>query len=257
MASRAQLIAELASNHGGDVPLLQDMIAAAADSGADFVKLQLYDAAMLRDDDPQKAWLTLAQVDRRILDIAIGHAAKRGVKLTASVFGIPQAQMARDAGLTTIKIGSGEIERLDLLSYCQPNFERVFVSHGLQRLMTFRGYPLVAGENIVPFYGVSQYPTPYFRGLAALHQKPVNTGYSAWGWSCHGENIEVCKEAALHGATYVERHFSMPFAKRISAWDSDAESFRELRDFADECAWEGTAEHQAACDKFLTRWSSK
>jgi sialic acid synthase SpsE len=78
-----------------------------------------------------------------------------------------------------------------------------------------------------------------------------------WGWSDHGEDIEVCKEAALHGATYIERHFSMPFAKRISAWDSDATSLRELRDFCDSVAWEGTKAHTDACDKFITRWSGQ
>jgi sialic acid synthase SpsE len=104
------------------------------------------------------------------------------------------------------------------------------------------------------FHSVSQYPTPYFRGLAKLTQIH-KTG--VWGWSDHGEDIEVCKEAALHGATYIERHFSMPFAKRISAWDSDATSLRELRDFCDSVAWEGTKAHTDACDKFITRWSGQ
>ena len=58
---RTQIIAELASNAGGDVKHAKDLISACADAGADYVKVQAYDAAWLRDDDPQKAWLIESQ----------------------------------------------------------------------------------------------------------------------------------------------------------------------------------------------------
>jgi sialic acid synthase SpsE len=78
MATRTQLIAELASSHGGDVALASDMIRVFADAGADWVKLQLYDAACLADSDPQKAWLTQAQVTRPMLDMLLDVATRTG-----------------------------------------------------------------------------------------------------------------------------------------------------------------------------------
>jgi sialic acid synthase SpsE len=209
----------------------------------------------LRDDDPQKEWLAKAQVSYVLLNFAIYQASKRNVQLTASVFGIPQAQMAKDAGLTTIKIGSGEIERVDLNDFVREHFKSVWLSKGLgmPSQVSWRFDP-----QVVHFYGVSQYPTPYFKGLARLMQARVyHQPGRTFGWSDHGENIEVCKEAALHGATYIERHFSMPFAPRQSAWDSDAASLRELRDFCESVAWEGQPEHTDACAKYLTRWSGQ
>src|SRR3990167_5513109 len=58
--SQVEIIAELATSHGGDVALAEDMIAAAADSGAHTVKIQSYTLARLNPTDPQREWLTKA-----------------------------------------------------------------------------------------------------------------------------------------------------------------------------------------------------
>jgi N,N'-diacetyllegionaminate synthase len=190
--ARTQIVAELASNHGGNIGLAHEMIQAAAGAGCDYVKLQLYDASRLKPDDPQKAWLQQAQVERPFLDACLAWANIAGVKLAASVFGIPQAQMALAAGLTTVKLGSGESGRDDLMKECVRRFKTVWVSVGLARQKR------LWDGHVVTFYGVSQYPTPYMRGLAALMQRPA--GY-AFAWSDHGLDLEVAKEAILHGAT--------------------------------------------------------
>jgi sialic acid synthase SpsE len=244
---RTQIIAELASNHGGNLDLAQEMIRAAAGAGCEWVKLQLFDASKLADTDPQKAWLTQSQVDRRFLDECLATAAESGVRLTASVFGIPEAQMALDAGLTTIKLGSGEVRRSDLSLACAVLFgsSNVWMSHGL-----YFDKP----HDFMSFYSISQYPTPYMRGLALLTQCDK---FDQWGWSDHGADLEVAKEAMLHGATYVERHFSYGKEARWQAWDTDVEGLKELRKHADDCAWEGTESHQAACAAYLGRWGSE
>ena len=43
MGMRTQIVAELASNHGGQWDIAEVMIQSAADHGADWVKVQLYD----------------------------------------------------------------------------------------------------------------------------------------------------------------------------------------------------------------------
>lgn len=254
MAARALLVAELASNHGGDWSVLRELIEAAANAGADYVKLQLYDASMLREDDPQKAWLNQAQVSRAMLGHARDIAAGCRVQLTASVFGIPQAQMAREVGLTTIKIGSGEVSNLALYNAVWDlRFDEVWVSEGISRAPWTEMTTPRVGRRYV-FYGVSQYPTPYIRGLAVLTNRLKSMPF---GWSDHGDSLEVAKEAILHGATYVERHFNIHDGPRdFAEWDTDADGFAELRAFAEQAAWEGTPEHEAACKTYLNRWGN-
>jgi sialic acid synthase SpsE len=107
-----------------------------------------------------------------------------------------------------------------------------------------------------PFHGISQYPTPYLRGLAALYR--VGATFGAWGWSDHGDTLEVAKEAILHGATYLERHYTLGVGRgcRHDAWDTSYDQLKELRTFAEACAWKGTAEHTAACKTYLGRWGA-
>lgn len=256
MAVRTQLIAELASNHAGNWVLAMDMIRAAADAGADWVKVQLYDADTLKVDDPQRDWLKQSQVSRGMLDHLLEASAAVGVKLTASVFGIPQAQMAKDAGLTTIKIGSGEIRRGDLVKACADIFGNrgeVWISEGVESRQVAGTAELACR---VPFFGISQYPAPYFRSLARLTQvASITCPDLPWGWSDHAEGIELAKEALLYGPTYLERHFTIKGA-RNAAWDTWPSDFRALRDFAESVAWEGTTDHSEACAKYLNRWGN-
>lgn len=253
--TRTQLIAEMATNHGGDWGLAKEMIRDAAAAGADIVKFQLYDADMLAPDDPQRDWLTQAQMPQNVLLMLKQVAEACGVKFLVSVFGIPQAQMAHDCGLTTVKLGAGEIRRDKLRLRCRDLFECVMESKGIERgIMPARKEH--ANVQIVPFYGVSQYPTPYVRGYAALLQADKK---GIWGWSDHGDNLEVAKDAMCHGAAFVERHFNFsdmrarggrPFADH----DTSPAMFHELRVHAEACAWTGTAAWASSRDAYVGRW---
>ena len=247
MAIRTLLVAELASNHSGQWNICEDMIKSAADHGADWVKLQLYDASVLHKDDPQKAWLTECQVSRPVLERMIKVSERSGVKITASVFGIGEAMLASACGLKTIKIGSGDSAREDLASFCEGAFHTVWKSYGLSGPRP--------EDRSIPFYGVSQYPTPYLRGLARLKQSDKS---GVWGWSDHGENLEVAKEAMLEGATYLERHYSLGVGRgcRWSAWDTSYDQLKELRLFAEDCSWEGSKAHGEAVAQYIGRWGA-
>lgn len=246
-----KIVAELASNHGGNWELCSDLIKSAADHGASYVKLQLFDADTLHDLDPQKAFLKQSQVTRPVLDRMLSVAAKSGITLTASVFGIPQAIEAHAAGLKIVKIGSGDSDRDDLIEACRSRFDELWLSFGLER-NDFESSQV----GTIGFYGVTQYPTPYLRGLAVLHQCPKGL---RWGWSDHGENLEVAQEAILHGAAYVEVHYTLGIGRgcRHDAWDRDRTQLAELRRFIDDVSWEpGVPEYDAAVTKYVGRWEN-
>lgn len=249
-----QLIAELATNWAGNVAVAHDMIRSAADHGAAWVKVQLFDAEKLHKDDPQRDWLAHSQIDRAMLDAFLATAAKANIKLTASVFGDNDAMMAHAAGLTTIKIGSGNVDDVRLRDTCGRLFRSVWASFGLFGAEGTASIRASLPPSHVPFYGVSQYPTPYFRALARLTQADKS---GTWGWSDHGEDLEVAKEAILYGASYVEVHYTLGIGKgcRHDAWDRDRTQLQQLRDFAESCAWEpGIAAYDDAVKKFVGRW---
>ena len=101
--------------------------------------------------------------------------------------------------------------------------------------------------------------------LRAKHAGPRRSGApltqcrkwsQPWGWSDHGADLEVAKEALLYGPTYLERHFTIKGA-RSAEWDTYPAEFRELRKHAEAVAWEGQPEHVAACEKYLNRWQGE
>jgi N,N'-diacetyllegionaminate synthase len=253
MHTRTLIVAELASGHGGDWSLAARMIRAAADAGADIVKVQLYDAADLKDSDPQKPWLAQAQISSvGVLHELMRTADGAGVKFTASVFSESAARLAKAAGLAVIKLGSGEVGRDRLRALCHSIFAEVWESRGMQG-----GTPdhLLRNALVVPFGCVSQYPTPYLRGYSALRQLDKR---GRWGWSDHGDDLEVAKEAICEGAAFVERHFNADAfgARRVEAWDSGPSGIRELRRHAEACQWTGAPEWQQARDKYIGRWGA-
>jgi N,N'-diacetyllegionaminate synthase len=254
--TRTILIAECATNHGGDWGVAKAMIDAAVGAGADVVKFQLFDAAMLKDDDPQREWFERTQMPENVLRHLKAHAEGLGAAFLVSVFGVPQAHMAHDAGVRAVKLGSGEMQRDKLRLRCRDLFECVMESKGLESgLLPARKEH--AAVQIIPFYGVSQYPTPYIRGYAALMQAHKQ---GHWGWSDHGDNLEVAKEAMCQGAEYVERHFNFndmrnrggrPFADH----DTSPAMFAELRSHAEACAWGlGNSAYDAARQSYVGRW---
>jgi sialic acid synthase SpsE len=253
MHTRTLVVVELASNHGGDWPLACDMIRSAARAGADIVKVQIYNASLLRDADPQKAWLQQAQISSvGVLHELMRQADSSGVKLTASVFCENSARMAKAAGMQVVKLGSGEVGRDRLRALCHSIFAEVWESRGMQS-----GPPdhLLRNALVVPFGCVSQYPTPYLRGYSALRQLDKR---ARWGWSDHGTDIEVAKEAICEGAAFVERHFnSEEFgARRVEAWDSGPQEIRALRQHAEICQWAASPEWELARTKYLGRWGA-
>ena len=254
---RTHIIAELASNHGGDLALACDLISAAADAGADWVKVQAYRPECLRLGDPQRDWLTQSALTPNGLEQLKAHADSRGVKFLASVFDRHSAWHVRSLGCSAVKLGSGEVGRSMLWQDLEVfGFSTVFYGCGLSSEWRFPWPGAVITQACVPMYGVSQYPTPELRASTVL-KRMVMRGPLPWGWSDHCYTLKTCQEAMEFGATYVERHIAFPDRGRCQDWDSHPTAFKTLRRYAEACAWEGTEAHSSARSQFVGRWKEE
>jgi sialic acid synthase SpsE len=212
---RCQIIAELATNHGGNLQTAKDLISAAADHGADWVKTQTYDIRHLSPADQQYEWFKQSQLSQGDQEALKTHAEARGVRYLTTVFHPDLIPQVKALGCDTVKIGSGESQDLALVTAAQESFKTVFVSVGLDV------YAPVDGCKV--FACVSQYPAP-----------PVLTfrEYMHHGWSDHCVGLDVAKMAVSRGAHYVEKHFSMIGWSRHCAWDMSPGQLAELRRWA-------------------------
>jgi sialic acid synthase SpsE len=243
--SRAEIIAEIATGHGGSVSLARDMIHAAAEAGADTVKLQSYTLSRLNPRDPQAAWLTQAHLDRQAHQVLMGAAQDAKVGFLSTPFDREAQRMLYDLGVRRFKIASSEAERTwwrwggeFLVSW--PWGKKGYVAHPYHQ----------TGGDDRNFWVISQdltaiplYPTPL---------EAVGRAEMLDGWSDHCEGLSACYRALALGASVIEVHMALPGKSRHLPFDKTPDQIRQLRQFAEDCATMSTG----VAERFRTRWSA-
>ena len=215
---RTAIIAELATNHGGDVTFAAEMIRTAAAAGADWVKTQAYQIKHLNPADPQYAWLRQSELSvgahQQLRDVA----QKAGVHYLTTAF--HPSDVARLEGvLGDFKIGHAES---GAGWWRETSIESTvrFVSYAWAPERYLQERPLVT----IPLY-----PAP-LEAFAAL-DLPDWCGYSD-----HSVGVDLCKIAIARGVPVVEKHFCLPGKGRNQPWDMDPDDLAELRAWAERCA---------------------
>ena len=240
---RCILIAELATNHAGDMALAKAMIQAAAAAGADIVKTQGYQIEHLSHADPQYDWFrqaALSDDDHRMLAT---YAEAQGVRYLSTGYTVSDIVRLHWLGQRMIKIGSGEGLALleDTLAW---DFTDIYLSlawggvdrHVQQALFDYRDrYGMSVEEThalasrVHPLATVPLYPAPietYARVLASHGE----------GYSDHHVGLDVAKLAIAQGAPVLEKHFQIDGRGRNQAWNMNADGLAELRRWATVCA---------------------
>lgn len=250
--SRVELIAEVSSNHGGDLSLAKEFIWRFAEAGATFVKFQHTRVKHLQPDDPQYDWFKQAEFSvERFAELKV-VCEQAGTKFLTTVYHAADVPEVASLGLEAIKIGSGEANEeglasavLDRLGSAQ--FQRVFIATGVTDMwqsamwqLATQHRPIHPGIHGACFMGcVTRYPAP--TGLAAVKFQArrgwATTGpeCSMTGWSDHAAGLSECCVAIEMGASVIEKHVCLPNqARPMQSWEADVEQFHALRKFADE-----------------------
>jgi N,N'-diacetyllegionaminate synthase len=221
---RTILCAELATSHGGDVSLAEDMIKAAADAGCDLVKLQTYSLDRLKRDDPQRDWLIQAHLDEAEHERLLKAGQRYGVEVFSTPFDRDSLKMLRGLGLHRFKIASSEAG-----NYWWRGDGEFIVSWpwGRQEDVHYGPITATAPAWVVTHHltAVPLYPTPLECMSAAILLD---------GLSDHAEGISVCHWAIAQGAQMLEFHLCLPGRSRVKPWDKTPEQARQIRDFADQ-----------------------
>jgi len=227
---QARLIAECASNHGGDLAVIRRLITAALEAGANFVKFQLYPGQQLASTDPQAAWLQQAQLREDHLRKILTWAGKQAM---FSVFDHQGLETLRQLGARAFKVGHAD--RWRRLWEGAPEDEEWFVSHAWGRDSSGdSGDPWITAMATIPLY-----PAP----LGALAGMVRLAGYSD-----HTVGLDACKIMLARGVRVVEKHFSIDGCPRRQAWDMDAQGLAEL------VTWSRTCTEARVGSALTERW---
>ena len=251
------VIAEMSGNHNSDIGRAFRLIDAAAEAGADAVKLQTYTADTITiDHDGPGFRLEGGLWDGRTLhDLyreahtpwnwhgpLFEHAKRRGISIFSSPFDGTAIDLLESLGAPAYKIASFELIDLPLIRRAARTGKPLIISTGLATLGEIEeGVAAARGAGatqILLLHCTSAYPTPpeeanlrTMAHMAAGFDVPV-------GLSDHTMGIAVPVAAVALGAVAIEKHFTLARADGgpDSAFSLEAS---ELKDMVAACrsAW--------------------
>jgi len=225
------VIAEAGVNHNGDMALAKQLIAVAADAGADFVKFQTFIAENIVSQSAPKADYQKGTTDPeesqqemiRKLELTrenhlelIGECRKHDIGFFSTAFDRDSINLLENIGaLDFVKIPSGELTNLPYLRYLTRHGKPVLLSTGMATLGEIEA-AIEAIENagtprekITVLHCTTEYPTPMDEvNLNAMVNMGKAFGVSV-GYSDHTPGIEVPIAAVALGATVIEKHFTL------------------------------------------------
>jgi len=244
------VIAEVSANHNGSLALARETIAAAAEAGADAIKLQTYrpdtitfrssaapfqiadgtlwDGRTLWDiyEEGQTPWEWHAEL--------FAYANSLGMHGFSSPFDPTAVAFLADLGVPAFKVASFEIVDLPLVRLMAEQQLPVIISTGIAReaeieaaVATCRA---AGNEDVVVLKCTSSYPAPFSElNLRTITDIPDRFG-TLVGLSDHTMTVTAAITAVALGACVIERHLIVDRAMGglDSQFSTDAREFAEL-----------------------------
>lgn len=231
------IIAEVGSNHNGDVELARKLIDAAKSCGADAVKFQSWrkDSLISKAEyarnttyaDKKKHFGTLEEmVEKYQLTPEQHHelvlyCQEQGITFLSSCFSPEEVDLLDSLGVPAFKIASMDVNYLPLLEYVAGKRKPVILSTGMATLGEIERALDVLNSNgagpVALLHCVSIYPPSYeiinLRNILTLRQAfdvPV-------GFSDHTIGAAIPLAAIALGACIIEKHFTLD--KDMPGWD--------------------------------------
>jgi N-acetylneuraminate synthase/sialic acid synthase len=221
--SDCYVIAEIGHNHQGNLELCKRMFAAAAESGADAVKLQKRDNRSLYTDgfynspyNSENAFGATYGLHREALEfdrtqyiILQEYAATIGITFFATAFDIPSADFLAELEMPAIKIASGDCKNERLLEYVADLDIPIILSTGGCSMED-----VIRADDICSPDAILQCTSGYPARHDELNIAVIDTFLDAFpdavvGFSDHSNGIAMAPIAYALGARIIEKHFTL------------------------------------------------
>jgi N,N'-diacetyllegionaminate synthase len=224
------VIAEAGVNHNGDLATAIKLIEAAADSGADLVKFQSFNAAKIATKTAKKAsyqedsssleesqyeMLSALELTRDHHFVLMEHCKRVGIGFFSTAFDLESLEFLHSLGFELFKIPSGEITNYPYLRAVAGYSGKVLLSTGMSTEAEVKKAIEVLEEfgtsrnNLTVLQCTSAYPAPKDQ-VNLLAMKTMGRNFEvSFGYSDHTIGTEVAIAAVALGATVIEKHLTL------------------------------------------------
>jgi pseudaminic acid synthase len=217
MPSSPFIVAEMSANHLGHISRAHLLIEAAADAGADAIKLQTWVPGTMCVSDyklesgPWKGALLknlykMAHTPWEWHAPLFEHARERGLIPFSAAFDMASVDFLETLGVDRHKVASFELVDLPLIRYMASKGKPMILSTGMATITEIGDAERACGMevDVTVLKCTSAYPADAAdANLAAMRN------WKGWGLSDHTLGIGVAVAAVALGATYIEKHLTL------------------------------------------------
>lgn len=227
MNKKVIIIAEAGVNHNGDIKLARQLIDAAAEAQADFIKFQTFIPGLLVSKNAAKAEYQekntkggsqiemlnqLALTYQQFVELK-SYCDSKNIGFLSTGFDDESLRFLDNLGIEYHKIPSGEITNLPYLKLVGSFKKKVILSSGmatLEEVKTSINVLNEAGTNeITVLHCTTEYPAPIeevnLKAIKTMHHElGLPTGYSD-----HTQGLVIPLAAVAMGAVMIEKHFTL------------------------------------------------
>jgi len=229
-SNKVLIIAEAGVNHNGNIDLAKQLVASAAEAGADLVKFQTfqtgksisrtapkakYQKANTASSDSQYEMVCKLELSRSDHEVLIEECRRCHVGFFSTAFDTDSFDILVELGLAQVKIPSGELTNLPLIRYMTRLGMPVILSTGMANLGEIEAAIDIIEKSGTPrnlitvLHCNTEYPTPMqdvnLRAICGIR----DAFGVAVGYSDHTSGIEVSIAAVALGATVIEKHLTL------------------------------------------------
>jgi len=234
------IIAELGSNHNGDMELARKLIDAAKESGADCVKFQSWTKDTIfskkkyeenyfiaddyrdRDDYSLEEIVDAFSISENQLKEMFDYAREVEIDCISTPFSKKEVDfLVNELDVPFIKIASMDVNNYPFLEYIAKKMKPMLMSTGLSELheidRAVNTIESTGNYQLIILHCIAIYPTPdknvnlnNIDTLKQLYQYPI-------GFSDHSLGFSIPLASVAKGVCLIEKHFTLD--KDMFGWD--------------------------------------
>jgi sialic acid synthase SpsE len=241
--NKPYLIAEIGSNHNGNMQLCEKQIKLAAKAGADAVKFQKFNEKNIFSKSSYKKNKLLKSSDVKKFTLSLHQMLK--IKKICQKYNIDYGitplsyeevdEIVNNVGVDFLKVASCDANNIEFVKYIAKKKKPTIISFGMcnhKEIKKTTDSFLKINQRLAIMHCVSIYPTPFNK----INLKKIPNLQNLFknikvGFSDHSLGITATLASISVGAKLIEKHFTSN--KKLKGWDhSMSLNYDELKELA-------------------------
>lgn len=221
------IVAEMSANHNMDFERAKAIIKAAAQAGADAIKIQTYTPDTITIESDKPAFRTKGIWEGRTLYELYGkaytpwewqeelqtYAHACGIDFFSSPFDLTAVDFLENLHVPAYKVASFEINDIPFIRKIAKTGKPIIMSTGIAYLedidLAVRTCLEEGNDQVILLKCISSYPAPYENMNLNVIPNMKDTFDCICGLSDHSMGTEIAVAAVALGAKVIEKHFTL------------------------------------------------